>query len=200
MNKKLIIFSAIYIFVLLIAANIISNINTSENLSDKILRFHILANSDNECDQNLKLKVRDEILNYSKDLYNECNSVDDAVNISKDNVAKFDEVASKVIAQNGYDYPVKTYVTKEYYNTRVYDNFTLPAGVYDSLKVVIGNGAGHNWWCVVFPTVCLSGCTSDFDEYLTDEELELIENDDYIVKFKIVEIYEKLKSMIKKEA
>lgn len=200
MNKKLILFSSMFIFVLLIGANIVSNINTSENISDKILRFHVLANSDDECDQNLKLKVRDEILNYSKDLYNDCNSVKQAVEISKNNATNFNKVASKVIAQNGYNYPVKTYITKEYYNTRVYDNFTLPAGIYDSLKVVIGSGEGHNWWCVVFPTVCLSGCTSDFDEYLTDEELELIENDKCVVKFKIVEIYEKLKSILKKEA
>ena len=97
------------------------------------------------------------------------------------------------IRQNGYDYKAKVKLTKEYYNTRKYDNFILPAGMYDSLKITIGNAEGHNWWCVMFPTVCLSGCTSDFDKYLTDEEKDLIFNDKYVVKFKIIEIYEKLK-------
>ena len=87
-------------------------------------------------------------------------------------------------------------VAKEYFSTRIYDDFTLPAGIYDSIKIVIGNGEGHNWWCVMFPQVCLSGCTKDLEDDLTDEEIKMIHSKDYIVKFKAVEIYEKLKYKI----
>ena len=200
MNKKIILFSIFYITLLLFIANTISNINISENLSNKILRFHVLANSDSDIDQSLKLKVRDGVLNISHDLYNECKNIDEALEITKNNLYIIDKTANDIIVENGFNYNAKSYVTKEYYNTRVYDNFTLPAGVYDSLKVVIGDGQGHNWWCVMFPTVCLSGCTTDFVDYLTEEETNMIENDKYVIKFKIVEIYEKIKSQLKKEA
>ena len=200
MNKKIILFSIFYITLLLFIANTISNINISENLSNKILRFHVLANSDSDIDQSLKLKVRDGVLNISHDLYNECKNIDEALEITKNNLYIIDKTANDIIVENGFNYNAKSYVTKEYYNTRVYDNFTLPAGVYDSLKVVIGDGQGHNWWCVMFPTVCLSGCTTDFVDYLTEEEINMIENDKYVIKFKIVEIYEKIKSQLKKEA
>ncbi|MGN0523711.1 MAG: stage II sporulation protein R [Eubacterium sp.] len=196
MKKKLYVFVPIFLCALLVVVSITPTITMSESISQKVFRLHILANSDSEQDQQLKLRVRDKMLDSSVDLYSQCNSVEDAVNVSKNEIAVFKETARKVIAYYGYDYDVRAYVTKEYFETREYDGFTLPAGVYDCLKIEIGEGKGHNWWCVMYPSVCLSGCTDDFDSTLTDEEKKLIEADDYVVKFKIVEIYEKFKSKL----
>ena len=196
MSKKLFIYSSIFLTLIIFTSSFSSVVRDSENISQKVFRFHILANSDEEYDQNLKLTVRDELLCYSNSLFNSCSNVDEAILIAKENVSNFNHIAKEVILKNGYDYSVKTYVTKEYFNTRVYDNYTLPAGLYDSLKVVIGSGEGHNWWCVMFPAVCLSSSADDFGDYLNEDEKALID-DKYIIKFKAIEIYESIKNKIK---
>lgn len=196
MKKKIFLFIPVFLSFVILISSLSPIINMSESISDKVFRLHILANSDEAYDQELKLKVRDKILLLSKELYDGCESVEQAVNVSNNNLALIKETAQKVISFYGYDYEARVYVTKEYFNTRKYDNFSLPAGVYDSLKIEIGEGKGKNWWCVMFPSVCLSGCTSDFDEVLTEEEKELIESDKYIIKFKAVEIYENIKNKL----
>ena len=196
MSKKLFIYSSIFLTLIIFTSSFSSVVRDSENISQKVFRFHILANSDEEYDQNLKLMVRDELLCYSNSLFNNCSNVDEAILIAKENVSNFNHIAKEVILKNGYDYSVKTYVTKEYFNTRVYDNYTLPAGLYDSLKVVIGSGEGHNWWCVMFPAVCLSSSADDFGDYLNEDEKALID-DKYVIKFKAIEIYESIKNKIK---
>ncbi len=192
--KKLKVFTSVFLVLTIIVSAFTPVINMSESISNKVFRLHILANSDEKYDQELKLKVRDKILSLSKELYNDCESVDEAINISKDNLDLFRETAQKAIAFYGFEYEARPYVTKEYFNTRKYDNFSLPAGIYDCLKIEIGQGKGKNWWCVMFPSVCLSGCTDDFNGVLTEDERRMIEEDKYIVKFKAVEIYEKLKN------
>ena len=192
--KKLTVFTSVFLVLTIIVSAFTPVINMSESISNKVFRLHILANSDEKYDQELKLKVRDKILTLSKELYSGCESVDEAINISKDNLDLFRETAQKVIAFYGFEYEARPYVTKEYFNTRKYDNFSLPAGIYDCLKIEIGQGRGKNWWCVMFPSVCLSGCTDDFNGVLTEDERRMIEEDKYIVKFKAVEIYEKLKN------
>lgn len=196
MKKKLFVFVPIFLCAVIAVTAVTPIITMSEDISTKVFRLHILANSDSDADQALKLKVRDKILDLSENLYNNCSSVDEAVNISKDNISLIKETAQKVIAFYGYEYDTRVYVTKEYFDTRVYDDFTLPAGTYDSLKIEIGEGKGHNWWCVMFPSVCLSGCTDDFNESLTPEEQKMIKSGKYVVRFKAVEIYEKIKSKI----
>ena len=156
--------------------------------------MHILANSDSESDQALKLKVRDEVLKLTGDIFNNCINVEDAVNSAKNNLDKIKKTVDRTIQNNGYSYSSKVYIIKEFFSTREYDSFTLPAGIYDSLKIEIGQGKGHNWWCVMFPSVCVSGCTSDFDETLSEEERNMIESGKYVVRFKIVEIYERIKN------
>lgn len=192
--KKLTVFTSVFLVLTIFVSAFTPVINMSESISNKVFRLHILANSDEKFDQELKLKVRDKILSLSKELYNDCESVDEAINISKDNLDLFRETAQKVIAFYGFEYEARPYVTKEYFNTRKYDNFSLPAGIYDCLKIEIGQGKGKNWWCVMFPSVCLSGCTDDFNGVLSEDERRMIEEDKYIVKFKAVEIYEKLKN------
>lgn len=196
MKKRFFVFVPIFLASLIVITAITPVVSMSENISQKVFRLHILANSDEDYDQELKLKVRDKILSLSRDLYNDCHSVDDAVSAAKNNITLFRNEAQKVIAFYGYEYQAKVYVTREYFDTREYDDFVLPAGVYDSLKITIGEGKGHNWWCVMFPSVCISGCTDDFNETLTEDEIRLIKSNKFIPKFKIVEIYEKIKTKI----
>ncbi len=166
----------------------------SENISEKVLRLHILANSDSTQDQNLKLKVKNEILNRTSDIFTG-KTLQENINIANDNKDKIAFIAKQCIEKEGCGYDVNVSVVKEYFDTRVYDDFTLPAGVYNSLKIEIGEAQGHNWWCIIFPSVCLNACTESISDYLTEEEMELVSNS-YTPKFKIIEIYEKFKSKL----
>lgn len=167
-------------------------IATSEQISNKVLRLHILANSDSTEDQNIKLELKNYFLENTADLF-VGKTVEENITIAKENTDYIENLCNSFLSDNGYDYKADVAVAKEYFDTRVYDDFTLPAGTYNSIKIEIGEGAGHNWWCIVFPSVCLSACSTSISDYLTDEEMELI-NDGYTPKFKIVEIYEKMKN------
>lgn len=185
---------------MLISIIITPAIKSSEKIADNVFRLHILANSDEEYDQSLKLKVRDSILNSSNDIFYNCKNLNDAIVCAKDNIDYFKNIAIQTIHNNGFNYNVNVYVDKEYFNTRYYDDFTMPAGIYNCLKIIIGEGKGHNWWCVMYPTVCLSGCVEDFDDTLNEEDKKLILSNKYSLKFKTVEIYEKIKkTLIKKD-
>ena len=196
MKKKLFVFVPIFLVFILIFTIITPVVAMSENVSDKIFRLHILANSDSIEDQDLKLKVRDRVLMLTEDMYVECNTVDDAIEITKKNLGAIENIAQKVVCFYGYEYDVEAYVSREYFNTRVYDDFVMPAGMYDCLKIEIGEAKGHNWWCVMFPSVCISGCSDELSDVLTEEEYELVSSGKYIVRFKIIEVYEGLKSKI----
>lgn len=169
-------------------------IATSEDISNKVLRLHILANSDSTEDQDLKLKVKNYFLEHTADLF-VGETLEENIEIAKQNISYIEDLCNSCIKENGYDYKTKVTVDKEYFDTRVYDDFTLPAGIYNSIKIEIGQGNGHNWWCIVFPSVCLSACSESMNDYLTEDEMELI-NDGYTPKFKIVEIYEKIKNRL----
>lgn len=202
MKRKFIVFSVIFLCSVILVSAVTPAITMSESISTKVFRLHILANSDSESDQALKMKVKDKVISFSSDLYDGCKNVQDAIKVSQDNVSNFKQTAQKVIAFYGYDYDAKVYVTKDYFPTRKYDNFTLPAGEYDCLKIIIGEGKGHNWWCVIFPEVCVSAYSEKgdkFDSYLTEEERKMIESKGYAVRFKAVEIYEKIKSKTKQK-
>lgn len=193
--RKLKIFIPIFLILLLISG-IAKPIITSESISQKVFRLHILANSDSPHDQNLKLLVKDEILKLSTELFTDAKSVNDARHIAEDNIKAFENTAQQVVEANGYSYNISVTTDKEYFNTREYDGFIMPAGEYNTLKIIIGNGEGHNWWCVMYPSVCLSGCTDDFDEIMNDEEKEMLTSSKFIPKFKIIEIYERIKNKI----
>lgn len=196
MSKTIKIFTPIFLFILLIAVYVSPFAKTSENISDDVFRLHILANSDSDEDQNLKLKVRDEILKAGQDIFISCSSLDEIISVSKSNIDYFKSVARECIAENGYDYDVNVYVDEEYFNTRKYDSITLPSGVYNALKIEIGEAEGHNWWCVMFPAICLPA-VSDEEIYniLDEDEAALVNSDEkYEIRFKIVEIYQKIKS------
>jgi len=198
MNKTLKIFVPLFLVFVFMFSYIAPFIETSENISDQVFRLHILANSDSAEDQQLKLKVRDEILKKGETVFAFSNSLEETIELCKNNIALFQQTAEQCLKNNGSDYEVKVYVDKEYFNTREYDEITLPSGIYNALKIEIGQGKGHNWWCVMFPAICLSSVTDDeLNKYLSEDEQKLVNSDSkYEVRFKIVEIYEKVKSKI----
>ncbi|MBQ8720341.1 MAG: stage II sporulation protein R [Clostridia bacterium] len=156
------------------------------------VRLHILANSDSDEDQSLKLAVRDEVLlTYGAELSDSHTKLEAEERIRR-LTEDIKECAEGVISRHGYAYPVSVSLTSEWYDTREYESFTLPKGYYTSLKIVIGRGDGRNWWCVMYPPLCLDAATdapSD-DAVLgyTDEEVRLISGRGYKVKFKLLEV------------
>ena len=171
-----------------------------DELRDGVLRLHIIANSDTKQDQELKLAVRDEILKNSTDIFKNCNTVEDAILTADSKIDDINEIANNVLKQNGFDYDARVSVGDKYFNTREYDDFTLPAGTYKSLVVDLGDAKGKNWWCVVFPCVCVpSASDSKLSDSVSAESANTAENaPKYKIKFKSMEIYEKIKKLFSK--
>ena len=164
-------------------------------ISKETFRLHILANSDSENDQALKIKVRDRVLEYTEDLFNDAKSKIDAEKVIAENIQDINNVAYAEILNNGYNYPVKTEITNMYFTTRYYNNYTLPSGMYDALRITIGNGKGHNWWCVMYPTICVSPVEEKDEkakEAFEEKQYDIVTNTKLQYKFKIVEIFEKI--------
>lgn len=163
------------------------------DIENSVLRLHILANSDNVYDQELKLKVRDAVLSAGSEAFTGAKSADEAEQKIVMHKDKLLSVAKSVIEEEGYDYDVTLEITDEKFPTRTYDHVTLPAGTYRAVKIVIGEGEGHNWWCVMFPALCLPGASSDsLDAVLTEGEVDLVKTDPKLdVRFKITELFEK---------
>ncbi len=166
-----------------------------DRVRDSVLRLHIIANSDTEDDQALKLKVRDALLALSADYFKGCKTRGDSENAAQAHLADLKAEAQRVIKENGYGYNVNVSVGEAFFGTRRYGEFTLPAGNYDALRVVIGEGRGHNWWCVMFPPVCLPAATgAEIGDVLNDRDTEIVEHETkYKARFKCVELYEKAK-------
>ncbi len=196
MNKTIKIFVPIFLLLLLISAYITPFIETSERISDDVFRLHILANSDEEHDQSLKLKVRDAVLEKGQRVFTDCSSLEETISSCESNLDLFQTTAQDCINQNGYSYSVKAYVDREYFNTREYEEITLPSGIYNALKIEIGEAKGHNWWCVMFPAICLPAVSeNEMNDILDEEEMDLIsKGSKFEIRFKIVEVYEKIKS------
>ncbi len=170
------------------------------DLSEKLIRLHVVANSDSDEDQALKLKVRDGILNDVAAILDGVTSREEAVRLVEENLDEILSGARDVVLENGYNYSVTASISVEKFPTRDYDTFSLPAGEYTSLRVVIGSGCGHNWWCVIFPPLCVSAATDAEEVFssLSDEEMRLITEDgpEYVFKFKSIELLEKLKLVL----
>ncbi len=176
--------------------NITSFSNQCDNIRNKMLRMHIIANSDSTADQELKLKVRDAVLEKGKELFDGSITAQDAEKRIIPHIDELKAEALSVIKDNGYNYDVEITVQKDYFNTRIYENsVTLPAGYYTAVKVIIGDGKGRNWWCVMFPPMCLPSATAEceIDDVLNSDESELVLNGEkYKFKFKIIEFIESL--------
>lgn len=173
-----------------------------DELRENILRLHIIANSDSEADQNLKLAVRDEILKSSTDIFKDCRDISSACNIAETQLGVIADKANSVIKQNGFNYTATATVGDTYFETRQYDDFTLPAGTYKSLIVNLGEGKGKNWWCVVFPCVCVpTADDAELSDSVSEDAAQTAQNPQkYIMKFKTAEIYEEFKKIFLKKA
>ena len=170
---------------------------TQQQLSDKVLRLHVLANSDSEADQALKLKVRDSVLETASAILADCPDRETAEQRLSAALPEIEDAARARIAAEGGEQTVTAELRPTVFPTREYEDFTLPAGEYLALRVVLGEGEGHNWWCVVFPPLCAETTSSLSQTAMaagfTEEEVALItESDGYQLKFKAVELWEKL--------
>ena len=157
------------------------------------VRLHILADSDSEEDQELKLLVRDRILADFGDELSAATDKDTAVEQLEGLLSDIEEAALEELSDHGSDLPVRASLSTEWYDTRDYGDFSLPAGFYSSLRVIIGSGEGRNWWCVMYPPLCTELATerAPSDDGLigyTNAEIALISGDSYNVKFKMLEI------------
>ena len=188
--------SILVALVICCALNINSFSKQCDSIRDKMLRMHVIANSDSAYDQELKLKVRDAVLIAGKEIFDGSVTADEAEEKILPHIEKLRQTALKVIEDEGYEYDVRITVQKEYFTTRTYDNsVTLPAGYYTAVKVVIGEGAGQNWWCVMFPPMCLPAADAECEisDVLTEDETEIVTGvQKYQFKFKIVEFIEGL--------
>ena len=163
-------------------------------LADKILRFHVRANSDSEADQALKLKVRDAVGGYMQEKMEQVDSLSECEIVVREALPEITAVAEREIAENGYDYPVRAQLAETEFPVKTYGGYTFPSGSYEALEITIGEGNGHNWWCVMFPNMCFENSMYEevdedaeeaLREVLTDEEYEaVLSSGNYRVRFK----------------
>lgn len=190
--------SGIILFLLLILYTFICANNyvrtVSSDISDSVFRLHVIANSDSDEDQNLKYKVRDSLLNYMNTLCMDITSKEDAISIVEKYKKDFENIALEVIHDEGFNYSVDINIGNFEFPTKSYGDISLPAGMYDALRVEIGSAVGQNWWCVMFPSLCFidisSGIVEDdskalLKDNLSEESYTIIsENSNTLVKFK----------------
>ena len=180
---------------LLVAALMITVMPTDAEAAvyDDTVRLHILANSDSENDQALKYEIRDAVLERFGAELSSLDGVDAAKTTLSGMLDEIETFCKDEIQKRGYSHDVNVTLTEEWYDTREYESFTLPKGVYTSLRIIIGNGGGKNWWCVMYPPLCLDAATEsappdDAVKKYTDEEFTLVTSGGYNVKFKMLEL------------
>ncbi|MCY6369847.1 stage II sporulation protein R [Clostridium ganghwense] len=219
MKNKII---AIMLFLIIVLGSILGisymKFGASQNsISEKLIRFHVIANSDTTEDQALKLKVRDEVFKYISPKLKDSKSINESRKIIEENDKMINRIAKRVVEEKGYPYKVVTMISHENFPVKSYGNITLPEGNYEAYRIIIGSGEGHNWWCVMFPPLCFTDITKgevaykktekEMRQVLTPQEYKLvnnldtnsIDNEKIVVKFKIVEIAKDLYKKIQGE-
>ncbi len=173
-----------------------------ERLNEELIRLHVVANSDSEEDQNIKLQVRDAVTaSLQRELENVAD-VEAAKNYLQENLPKIREIANDTLKAVGFDGEAVVTLCKEAFDTRYYDTFQLPAGVYESLRIVIGKGEGHNWWCVVFPSLCIPATTEGFEDAAVGAgfpktlSAALTGEEEYEVRFYLLDALGKLENIL----
>jgi len=196
------------IIIVFIGALGVSNMKAqaAENdISNKIIRFHVIANSDSLNDQAVKLRVRDDVLSYLSPKLEKSNSLEESKKILTESSIQVKKIAIEQLRKSGYDYNVKIELSNENFPIKTYGNITLPQGKYQAYRIIIGSGKGQNWWCVMFPPLCFVDITKGSVSYkqtqkemmkvLTPEEYSLVDNQnvgDIKIKFKFLEIFNKI--------
>ncbi len=198
MKKKLILILCACLAAAISTAAVLQN--QQQVLSQKLIRLHVVANSDTAEDQAVKLLVRDEVLKVTQPLLADQSDPDQTL---EDHLSDIQLAAEQCLRNAGSHQPVTVTLQHERFPTRVYDTFSLPAGVYRSLRVTIGRGEGKNWWCVVYPSICFRATAEDLEAAaetggFSKGEFNLIteENEVYILKFKLLEWLDQMKTMI----
>lgn len=192
---------ALFIALFLSVISCLSFEKDCDGIREKVLRLHVIANSDTREDQSLKLKVRDRILSESENIFSFSDNLDDAERNIEESLSTLKQCAENVVTEEGYSYNVRVSFEPSYFPTRTYENVTLPAGNYKSLKVIIGEGEGKNWWCVLFPPMCLPAVMKEEDvlsAVLSEDELSLVSaKPKYEIRFWIVEKIQEFKRSYK---
>lgn len=171
-------------------------------LNNGLIRFHVVANSDSEEDQKMKEIVRDAVLNSIQKDLQKITDVKEARQYLQENLPKIKTIADLTLKKMGYPGGSSVSLCRERFDVRHYDTFSLPAGVYESLRIVIGDGLGHNWWCVSFPTLCIPATTSDFTDMAVSSGFSeslaetLSGNEDYEIRFFFLNQLGKLESLL----
>ena len=174
-------------------------------LAQKMIRLHVIANSDSDADQALKLEVRDRVLDFTTTVLQRSADMEDAQVRLREELTRIEDIAQREIAAQGYDYPVTAQLASTEFPLKEYDGFSLPAGEYMALRLVIGEGEGQNWWCVVYPPLCTAAAT-DMPETairagLSGDDVSLITEEDagYVLKFRSLELWEQLRQWLGKK-
>ena len=210
-NRIYILASILVVILITSTFVIIEEVNKIEactyDYKDKLIRFHVIANSDSDKDQKLKLKVRDEVISYLQPKLENSNSIEESEKIIKNEYKTLENISKKVISKNGYNYTVKVGLEYSNFPAKQYSSVVLPAGKYKALRIIIGEGKGKNWWCVMFPPLCFiddqNGIIDEktdkkLKEVLTEEEYDLImaknknEVKNLEFKFKITEVFQNI--------
>ena len=210
-NRIYILASILVVILITSTFVIIKEVNKIEactyDYKDKLIRFHVIANSDSDKDQKLKLKVRDEVISYLQPKLENSNSIEESEKIIKNEYKTLENISKKVISKNGYNYTVKVGLEYSNFPARQYSSVVLPAGKYKALRIIIGEGKGKNWWCVMFPPLRFiddqNGIIDEktdkkLKEVLTEEEYDLImaknknEVKNLEFKFKITEVFQNI--------
>ena len=175
--KKITIFIAILSAVFAITLIFTYASESEINPSRKVLRLHIIANSDTDYDQQLKYAIRDRIVSETRELFADSNSLSETKQIANDNIEMFCSIVQLEIKQHGFDYNVSVSIGTQAFPATIYGNIMFPAGIYDSLIITIENGNGENWWCVIFPPLC----------FIDGINMEFADNDTIQVRFRLAD-------------
>ena len=180
------------------------SLQEQDALQQKMIRLHVIANSNTQEDQELKLEVRDRVLERATALLEQSSDMLDAQVRLENALPAIETAAQEEICAQGYDYTVSARLEQTEFPTKLYDGFSLPSGEYLALRVVIGEGAGENWWCVVYPPLCMTAATDLQETALTmglgEEDISLMteENTGYVLKFRSLELWENLRQWLQK--
>lgn len=172
----------------------VSFARSCDRVRSSVVRLHVLADSDSDFDQRVKLAVRDEVLKLGFAVFDGEADVENVSVLLSESEKLIEDCAGKVIREMGADYGADAFFTEEYFETREYDGFTLPAGRYKAVKIVLGSGRGHNWWCVMFPPLCLPAAEKSDPKEHFGKDYGTISGGRFAIRFKIVEIFEKLRN------
>ncbi|MDR0987829.1 MAG: stage II sporulation protein R [Ruminococcus sp.] len=201
-SKSIILFEAAAAFgiiITILVTGITSFAADYKGITDNVLRLHILANSDSLSDQELKLKVRDEILKETSYIFEQSTDINAAKAAAAAALPEIERIAAETVKRSGYNYPVSAELTKMQFDTRVYGDITMPAGEYEAIRITIGEAEGKNWWCVMFPPLCIPAVAADepievFNGVLDESEEDILTNPQkYEARFFIIDLINDIK-------